>query len=393
MRADVATARRAAVATALTPGGGNFARAAPGARLRLVRRLRRLHHRPARRGVVQHRSRRGGELDHLHGLLDELTATTFFRLINVNMDGRCPYWGASPEEDDEPACESKAEDTAVPLCTLGTDGGGDNPFGAPPSPFSPFASSIPEPTTDWVDHTTTPEEESAAVGYPSAEDCSNEELPTFWLDMCAAIPTNASDYVNLQLNPERYTGYNGSHVWAAIYEELPAAQRARSTARATRSRCSSASSRGCTPRRTRTSPGTTTRLEAEEPHRVGARPRLLRPPVRRPPRAAEEHALRLRRAAARRPPRVALFGVVPVRRGRRGRGGRGGADGGARRSAARHPRSLVVRRRLRGLRRDDALPGEAGRWWSLRKQFKGVFHNVSTVLDCVSCQKCRLHAR
>ena len=66
--------------------------------------------------------------DHLHGLLDELTATTFFRLINVNMDGRCPYWGASPEEDDEPACESKAEDTAVPLCTLGTDGGGDNPF-------------------------------------------------------------------------------------------------------------------------------------------------------------------------------------------------------------------------------------------------------------------------
>ena len=80
--------------------------------------------------------------DHLHGLLDELTATTFFRLINVNMDGRCPYWGASPEEDDEPACESKAEDTAVPLCTLGTDGGGDNPFGAPPSPFSPFASSI-----------------------------------------------------------------------------------------------------------------------------------------------------------------------------------------------------------------------------------------------------------
>ena len=57
------------------------------------------------------------------------------------------------------------------------------------------------------------------MGYPSAEDCSNEELPTFWLDMCAAIPTNASDYVNLQLNPERYTGYNGSHVWAAIYEE------------------------------------------------------------------------------------------------------------------------------------------------------------------------------
>ena len=51
------------------------------------------------------------------------------------------------------------------------------------------------------------------------EDCSNEELPTFWMDMCSHIPTNSSDYVNLQLNPERYTGYNGSHVWEAIYKE------------------------------------------------------------------------------------------------------------------------------------------------------------------------------
>ena len=32
-------------------------------------------------------------------------------------------------------------------------------------------------------------------------------------------------------------------------------------------------------------------------------------------------------------------------------------------------------------------------WWSLKKQFKGVFHNVSRVIDCVSCQKCRLHAK
>jgi hypothetical protein len=32
-------------------------------------------------------------------------------------------------------------------------------------------------------------------------------------------------------------------------------------------------------------------------------------------------------------------------------------------------------------------------WWSLKKQFKSVFHNVSTVIDCVACQKCRLHAK
>ena len=39
------------------------------------------------------------------------------------------------------------------------------------------------------------------------------------MDMCSHISTNSSDYVNLQLNPERYTGYNGSHVWEAIYKE------------------------------------------------------------------------------------------------------------------------------------------------------------------------------
>ena len=40
-----------------------------------------------------------------------------------------------------------------------------------------------------------------------------------WDDMCAQIPTTSQEYVNLQLNPERYTGYNGSHVWSAIYSE------------------------------------------------------------------------------------------------------------------------------------------------------------------------------
>ena len=50
-------------------------------------------------------------------------------------------------------------------------------------------------------------------------DCTDEALPTFWLDMCNHIPTNSADFVNLQLNSESYTGYNGSHVWAAIYQE------------------------------------------------------------------------------------------------------------------------------------------------------------------------------
>ena len=43
----------------------------------------------------------------LHELLSELATTPFFRLINVNMDGKCQYWGGPDEE--EHVCESKAE--------------------------------------------------------------------------------------------------------------------------------------------------------------------------------------------------------------------------------------------------------------------------------------------
>lgn len=34
-----------------------------------------------------------------------------------------------------------------------------------------------------------------------------------------------------------------------------------------------------------------------------------------------------------------------------------------------------------------------GRLISLKKQFKGVFRNISTILDCVDCQRCKLHAK
>lgn len=47
----------------------------------------------------------------------------------------------------------------------------------------------------------------------------------------------------------------------------------------------------------------------------------------------------------------------------------------------------------RRLPRGSSLAPAQASWWSLKKQFKSVFQNVSTVIDCVSCQKCRLHAK
>ena len=54
------------------------------------------------------------------------------------------------------------------------------------------------------------------------EDCSDENLPTFWLDMCNEIKVKEdAQFVNLQLpeNQEKNTGYNGRDVWNAMYKE------------------------------------------------------------------------------------------------------------------------------------------------------------------------------
>ena len=278
---------------------------------------------------------------------------------------------------------------------FGTDGGGDNPFGAPPSPFSPFASSIPEPTTDWVDHTTTPEEESAAVGYPSAEDCSNEELPTFWLDMCAAIPTNASDYVNLQLNPERYTGYNGSHVWAAIYEEnclLRTAGQEHGTCYEERVLLRLFSGMHAA---TNTHIARYYHAPSKRKNRTEWAPDLgyfARQFDGHPERLKNMHFafVVLLRAVRRASPFLASYPYAA---------GAEAEAGEAARTAALVERLLDTHvlsscaAVFEGFDETMLFREKQAEWWSLKKQFKGVFHNVSTVLDCVSCQKCRLHAK
>jgi flavocytochrome c len=61
---------------------------------------------------------------------------------------------------------------------------------------------------------------------PCSTEASTEDahLPdTFWMDMCTTMLQQGDGaggkIVNLALNPERNTGYNGTHIWNAIYEE------------------------------------------------------------------------------------------------------------------------------------------------------------------------------
>ena len=193
-------------------------------------------------------------------------ATPFFRLINVNMDGKRPYWGGPRRRAGVRV--AAAEPSAPPLCSLGADPPADpfgsSAFGAPGGFSSAPAMSSP------VDATITPEEDAALAAAETHEDCSNEALPTFWLDMCSNIPTNASDYVNLQLNQESYTGYNGSHVWAAIYQEN-CLSRGHDDNICFEERVLYRLFSECMRRRTRTSRGSTTRRRSGRTGRTGSR--------------------------------------------------------------------------------------------------------------------------
>eukprot|EP00958_Prasinococcus_capsulatus_P025421 scaffold4305_cov370-Prasinococcus_capsulatus_cf.AAC.1 len=134
--------------------------------------------------------------EQLHTILAQLTNTTFFRLFQVDLDTPCPLLHDEDEAEFECGGTSSDEGDAEPLC--GLEGTGDpwaGPFG----------------TTNEVDRTISHQED---VAIHSIIECND---PSYWLDICEAITVNSSEYLNLALNPERWTGYNGTQVWDAIY--------------------------------------------------------------------------------------------------------------------------------------------------------------------------------
>lgn len=204
----------------------------------------------------------------LHSILTELDDSTYFRLMHINLDGQCRFFNkavaeakctagapAPPPVFGVPTMFSVADDEPPPLCSLSSgddssssgDGGGvssdSSGIGSTPqtsdggglggvmsfdSSFfkNPLAylgawgenSDDTSPLTNPVDKTISAVEGQSLLEQKD-ESCNDPSLPDFWLDMCRNIPTNASEYVNLKLNPERWTAYNGSHVWNAIYHE------------------------------------------------------------------------------------------------------------------------------------------------------------------------------
>jgi flavocytochrome c len=174
----------------------------------------------------------------LFSILHELSKTAMFRNFVVDLDHKCPL--DKPEDDeDEFTCgggggDDKEKDNFAgldlhddddddePLCSI--DAGDPlDPFG---SPFDSnalnalsqggFQSKAQQDTFAWNQHV------DVVVSNDEEPPCDEDGfLPdSFWLDICSNIQAgDGSKVVNLVLNPERNTGYNGAHIWKAIYEE------------------------------------------------------------------------------------------------------------------------------------------------------------------------------
>lgn len=187
----------------------------------------------------------------LHPILHDLVNTTFFRLFRVNLQyPKCAFWQQPDKEKEKDAASGSS------TCTGNVPGF----FGS--SSASSFMSSFdsfqkaPEETPcsvsaeeedesqegtagqsveggllesgldfdedDGVDRSITVAEQVASNHRDNeTEVCEFEEdLPTYWVDMCSGVDSHDEiEDVNLIKNPERNTGYNGSHIWEAMYNE------------------------------------------------------------------------------------------------------------------------------------------------------------------------------
>ena len=214
----------------------------------------------------------------LHCILSDLVQTAFFRQFVVDLDHTCPLhqWatvttgspkstktttttstssaaavGAAPplpvissssstsasssavvEDDNDPFdCPSsksgEVDDHAEPLCSVDTTGGGGMMGSLDSNALTflqagGFQSQAQKETFAWQQHSDLVIEEPATDAVTEQCDDSTALLPdSFWVDMCSSIKTSSPGAVpvNLALNPERNTFYNGTHIWRAIYDE------------------------------------------------------------------------------------------------------------------------------------------------------------------------------
>lgn len=185
-----------------------------------------------------------------------LVATPFFSIFHTSVDAACPFW-----EDDAGMCAMRecavcdCPDNEVPSlwraadsaasARLRSSGGGDNVQGerggaarggdargaaADKTPWLgradlfPFAPSVSRPSCEPVaadsDTLNDIDRSHSASAEAAAKDWAAPSKPDDWIAEDA--PDAERLYVDLLKNPERYTGFSGKQahrIWSAIYDE------------------------------------------------------------------------------------------------------------------------------------------------------------------------------
>ncbi len=242
-----------------------------------------------------------------------------------------------------------------------------------------------------VDRTISSKEESS-LALQKAQ-CNDTSLPEFWLDMCHNIPTNASEYVNLALNPERWTGYNGSHVWNAIYQENCFEKLGELDDMCYEERVLYRLLSGL-----HASTNIHISLEFYPPSKAAGRDKWMPNPERfmhhygqHPERLKNLHFgfVVLLRAVRKAAPYLYNYPFVV---------GDSEEDKRTTKLVQRLLDSHIMKSCAHVFEAfDETLMFREGDEPSvqstLKSQFKGVFQNISAVMDCISCQKCKLHGK
>ena len=153
----------------------------------------------------------------LYSILSELANSTFYRLVRIDKKeaGYCPI--DSLMQDETTTCDSGGPSFSndvfshrSSLCSVEPE---------MPSP-QVFASSVVSRIS--------PEEFSAQLEFPHDNECAIEGTfairPDYWLDICGMNSGHYHheevEYINLRLNPERNTGYNGRVVWESMHSAI-----------------------------------------------------------------------------------------------------------------------------------------------------------------------------
>ncbi|CAD8155459.1 unnamed protein product [Paramecium octaurelia] len=123
--------------------------------------------------------------DQIFPLLDELTYKKYFKIFRVNLENDCPF------SIGEYICTSKK----CVICTCNTSE-------IPSNWLSPASSPINQPKDNFA-----------------FWDSERYLSPSEWIWHVEDIENDKGVYVDLKLNPEAFTGYQGQHIWDVIYRE------------------------------------------------------------------------------------------------------------------------------------------------------------------------------